>query len=59
MEFFELLKIMHKEEIRYVLVGGVAINLHGIIRVQAGRQQDRSDILALRKVQKIEAEKDD
>jgi len=32
MEFLELLKAMHKEKIRYVLVGGVAVNLHGIIR---------------------------
>ncbi|MBI2068112.1 MAG: nucleotidyltransferase [Deltaproteobacteria bacterium] len=32
MEFFELLKQIVKAEIRFVVVGGIAVNLHGIER---------------------------
>jgi hypothetical protein len=31
-QFLEILRVLHEQEVAYILVGGVAVNLHGIIR---------------------------
>ncbi|MBN2842731.1 MAG: nucleotidyltransferase [Sedimentisphaerales bacterium] len=33
MYYFELLESLHKHEVRYLIVGGLAVNLHGVPRM--------------------------
>jgi hypothetical protein len=33
--YVELFKALHEEGVRYVLVGGIAVNLHGVERATA------------------------
>lgn len=51
-----LLNGLAEKQIRYVLVGGMAVNLHGVPRLTAnaaGRKQDLADVEALGQVERI------
>mgnify|MGYP001589470130 FL=1 len=53
MYYFEILEGLYKSKVRYLVVGGLSVNLYGVPRVT----QDLSDIEMLKKVRKYLEEK--
>jgi hypothetical protein len=53
MKPIDLLQSLADENVQYVLVGGLAVQLHGFIRA-ANRPKDRLDIAALEKIKRGE-----
>ena len=46
----DILRDFHKQKVKYVVVGGIAFNLHGALRkmnVTPGRQVDEHDVAEL------------
>jgi predicted nucleotidyltransferase len=65
--YLDLFRALQEAEVRYLLVGGVAVNLHGIelpiapvediirLKTGTGRQKDEADIKALRQLLRMES----
>jgi hypothetical protein len=52
MFYLDLFRALQEQKVRYLVVGGVAVNLHG-----TGRQKDEADIKALRQLLRMEPAK--
>jgi hypothetical protein len=47
MFYEQVFRVLHKHEVRYLVVGGVAVNLYGVLRMTA-------DLKQLSKVEKLD-----
>ncbi len=44
MFYLDLFRCLQKHDVRYLLAGGLAMNLHGVLKQNTGRRQDQDDM---------------
>jgi len=59
MDYEKVFKILNKAKVKYVIAGGVAVVLHGFMRLkqQASRPKDLDDIVQLKHIKEYRQRK--